>query len=70
VRRVAAALTALREAADSPSGAPRAVVSIVGAGYAGVELAAMAADLLRSTGASVQLLSPSGSLMPVRPVHL
>lgn len=72
VRRVSAALAALRAAPMSSAG--RAIVTIVGAGYAGAELAAMVADQLRGTGATVELLSPSGDLMKARssapePIH-
>lgn len=57
-----AALTAIE--AELATGNP-AVVSVVGGGCAGVELAACVAERLGS-GARVQLLTPSGEIMPVR----
>lgn len=64
VHRVDAALEHLT-AATSDATAPRPVISVVGAGYAGVELAATVAE--RMAGASaVHLLSPTGGVMPVR----
>lgn len=64
VRRVDAALEHLITV-TSDATAPRPVISVVGAGYSGVELAATVAE--RMAGASaVHLLSPSGAVMPVR----
>ena len=63
--RAGAALAALEATMAAPDGrAP--VVSVVGGGYAGVELAAAVKARL-GRGADVHLLSPSERLMPVRP---
>lgn len=66
VRRVDAALEHLSAVTADPS-APRPVVSVVGAGYSGVELAATVAERMAGA-AAVHLLSPSGDVMPVRPL--
>ena len=69
VKRVDAALTDLSDASIDSS-APQPLISVVGAGYAGVELAATIAERMRGV-AAVQLLSPSGEVLPVRfRVHL
>jgi hypothetical protein len=60
--RVSAALDALEE--ESKSGA-RPVVTVVGAGYAGVELAASVNERLKGK-AIVQLIASSDRIMPVR----
>lgn len=64
VQRVDAALTDLKEA-TTDSSTPQPLISVVGAGYAGVELAATVAERMRGI-AAVQLLSPSGEVLPVR----
>eukprot|EP00892_Ulva_mutabilis_P011657 jgi/Ulvmu1/8864/UM049_0046.1 len=62
VRRADAALSCLEAATADPT-APRPVVSVIGAGYSGVELAATIGERLAGS-AAVHLLSPSGDVMP------
>jgi NADH dehydrogenase FAD-containing subunit len=66
VRRVDAALDALSSGVAGVGGvAPsKPLITVVGAGFAGVELAATIAE--RLPGATVHLLSPSGEVLPVR----
>lgn len=61
VLRVDAALTALAEEMRTGRSA---VVSVVGGGCAGVELATCVAERL-GANARVQLLTPSGDILPV-----
>lgn len=63
VQRVDVSLTALADAHKDPS-TPQPLITVVGAGYAGVELAATIAERMRGA-AAVQLLSPSGEVLPV-----
>jgi hypothetical protein len=64
LRRIEAALEVL-EATGADLSAPRPIVTVVGAGYAGVELAATVAERMAGK-ALVHLLSPTGDIMPVR----
>ena len=63
VQRVDDALRALEDSCTDPS-TPQPVISVVGAGYSGVELAATVAERMKGC-AAVHLLAPNGELLPV-----
>lgn len=62
VQRVDAALTAPKDCRTDPKvdpSSPQSVITVVGAGYAGVELAATVAERMKGI-ATVHLMSPTG----------